>query len=169
MLALLLLAATASFDLDFAHVPEWLEARAKPEQTLHGISLHEPIGAVKKRLGKPESVKPGEDVYATYVWRGREIVIEVETIGSAKKEQVLSVTVKSDGPEADAKTSRGVHLGGTLDDLIRAYGSRYHIEYDKSYPDGLAVIFTFSDESQVRAVVNDEGRIIALEIMESLD
>jgi hypothetical protein len=84
---------------------------------------------------------------------------------------VVAVKLTSIGPApSEAVTSKGVGLRQGLDQLIKAYGCRYQTEYDKRMSEeSSTVVFTFEDESELRAGLSDDGKTIALQIMASVE
>jgi len=65
-------------------------------------------------------------------------------------------------------TAAGIHLGQTIDDLAAAYGSRYQMAYDERM-NAVMVQFAFSDESRLRAGLDDDGKVRLLELRASAE
>ena len=69
--------------------------------------------------------------------------------------------------QSSVRTGAGVPLGGNLDALVRAYGSRYMTSWRKLSPESATVTFVFSNETELSAGFSDSGTIISFLLVES--
>jgi hypothetical protein len=175
VLTFVLLAACVAAGAAADHPPEWLVSRATPETTLMGISIHDgvTVGALKARFGVPAvDTDPRFPNEAHYTWRRGELQVRVTTMyrtGTPQDQQsVYAVKVASPREDKRAKTSAGLHLGGTLSDLVNQYGYRYQTQWLRNMStESSTVVVTFENDTRLSAGFSDAGRIISLELVES--
>jgi hypothetical protein len=156
----------------FAHAPEWLVSTARPETELIGISVdHDSLADVKRRYGSPSGVSRAPN-QATYHWNKGDLELVVDTVypdgvTQPAGEHVISVSVRGNRSIPAAKTRAGVHLGDKLSKLIATYGNRYQMGHRKDIGDGIAVVFIFSDDTELAAELNHDGVIVSLRLTAS--
>jgi hypothetical protein len=159
--------------LSFAHTPEWLVSKATPETLLMGIDVaHDSLADVIRRFGIPSRVEadaryPNEK---SYTWDKGDLTLRVSTMfpdGTSQPagEHVYSVYVR--GNIRAARTGASIRLGDSFGKLIAKYGTRYQAGHRDDMGDGLTVLFVFSDDTELAANLDDDGKISALELTAS--
>jgi hypothetical protein len=163
--------------LSFAHTPEWLVSKAAPETRLIGIDVtHDSLADVIKRFGKPARVEedPRYPNERSYSWDKGNLLLRVSTMfragtTQAAGEHVYSVFIRGTPSIPSARTGASIRLGDSFGKLISRYGNRYRTGHREDMGDGLTVLFVFSDETELAANLNDEGKITALQLTASED
>lgn len=165
------------------HVAEWQMSTRKPETSLAGIrvgktSIHE----ARKRLGEPtraqdlteEPVPENAGKETEYIWERDGILVIVNTLHdsgnrTAGEEIVHGVTVSGARAPKGYKTGAGVELGDDLSALIRAYGPVYLTSWRPPTAEGTTYTFIFRDETELSAGLSEEGRIVSLALLASVE
>jgi hypothetical protein len=158
--------------LSFAHAPDWLVSKTRPETLLIGINVaDDSLADVMKRFGKPSKVEqdPQYPNERSYTWDKRDLTIRVSTMfhdGTSRPtgEHVYSVFVRGNASIPAARTGASIHLGDSFGKLIARYGSRYQTGHREDMGDGLTVLFVFSNDTELAATLNENGRITALQL-----
>jgi hypothetical protein len=163
--------------LSFAHTPAWLVSKAAPETLLMGIDVaHDSLADVIKRFGKPATVEeaPQYPNERSYTWDKGNLTLRVSTMFRAGTtqpagERVYSVLIRGNASIPAARTGASIRLGDSFEKLITRYGNRYQTGHREDIGDGLTVLFVFSDDTELAANLNDDGKITALQLTASED
>lgn len=163
--------------LSFAHTPEWLVSKATPETRLMGINVSDDsLADVIRRFGKPSKVdeNPQYPNERSYTWDKGDLTLRVSTMfpdgtSQASGEHVYSVFVRGNASAPAARTGASIRLGDSFGKLIARYGNRYQTGHREDMGDGLTVIFVFSDDTELAAALNDDGKITALQLTASAE
>jgi hypothetical protein len=175
-IALLLSTARPNLQtLSFAHTPEWLVSKAAPETLLMGINVtRDSLADVTRRFGKPSRVEddPQYPNERSYTWIKGDLTLRVSTLfpnGTTQPagEHVYSVFVRGNASIPAARTGASIRLGDSFARVIAKYGTRYQTGHREDMGDGLTVLFVFSDDTELAANLNDEGKITALQLTAS--
>jgi hypothetical protein len=164
-------------ELSFAHTPEWLASKATPETRLMGINVNDDsLADVIRRFGKPSKVEenPQYPNERSYTWDKGDLTLRVSTMfpdGTSQPtgEHVYSILVRGNASTPAARTGASIRLGDSFGKLISRYGSRYQTGHREDMGGGLTVLFVFSDDTELSATVNDDGKITALELTASAE
>ena len=119
------------------------------------ISVLDDVDNVLANLGEYEVINKLDDGYCTYQNYNEAVgMIEVETMEFDGKPQVLSIF----SSRKDVKTSKGIGLGNTREELIAAYGEpnsksddNFH-DYVYEY-DGYSITFSFGLEESIQHIL----------------
>jgi hypothetical protein len=149
----------------------------KPETSLAGILVGKTsIDAVRKRLGNPTRFRdlpnfPGE---AEYIWEQDGSKLKMGTMYDSEHrtaEGEIVYTVEVSGARASKRyaTGAGIELGDNLAALIHAYGPVYLTSWRPRAPESPTFTFLFRDETELSAGFSDEGRIVSLSLIASVE
>jgi hypothetical protein len=162
--------------LSFAHTPEWLVSRSTPETLLMGINVADDSVGDVIRFGKPSKVEqdPQYPNERSYTWDNGDLTLLVSTMfedGTSQPtgEHVYSVFVRGNASIPAARTGASIRLGDSFGKLISKYGSRYQTGHRADMGDGLTVLFVFSDDTELAAALNEDGKITALQLTASAE
>lgn len=174
LLVLTLVVPSPLFRAD--HAPDWLISKQPPETTIFGISIGASIADAMRVWGLPQTALPVGEKYpeGEYSWRIECATLTLFSYSAPESGDPGAIRVYGMRVQGECTcpgvTLRGVGLGDTLDDLVKAYGARYNLEMAQDKSDGdMIVEFFFRDESTLRAGLSSEGRVVSLLLIESAE
>ena len=134
-------------------VPKDKEAKLPSEKSLAGIQLWSTrVASLRAKFGEP---KLGER--SSLLWTSGGATLRVWTVQDGKTRQVDSVSLSGMDSAKFGGTSRGLRLGGTIEDIQRVYGERF---YKVDHKDGSSTVyFEWSDNRWLIVGFNKAHRV----------
>ena len=149
-------------------------ASGEPERSLAGIRLsNSKVKDLIEVRGQPTRVERAAGS-ATFIWENGSLKTSVgvtyegyDAAGNMVDELIYSVDVSGTKAGKGVGTGRGLQLGDKIESLDKIYGSRHREVTHPPRRRTLAVCW--SDDTELEAEIDEQGRIVRLSLVLSLE
>ena len=158
------------------HPPDWLVSDATPERWLARIEVgRSTVSQAVDLYGEPSSGGPIPGYSeSSYTWDLPRSVVVAATMhppDRPRDEQVIySLEVREKpGRRSTVRTSAKIGMGSTFAEVVRAYGPKYLTAWREFSGGGYSgsISFVFENDTELSFAFSDEGRVVAIALIES--